>query len=137
MRKAQISVDFLIVLSIALIMFMFLFKTASDRTQQFDIEASRVYAKELNDRLAQQVKSVYYAGDGSVLHVDLPVTLMNNLDYSINFYPAYYLVEINYTAGTIDSRYSAFVPTSLVSGNLVNIHQPITIRNVNGAIVIS
>lgn len=137
MRKAQISVDFLIVLSIALIMFMFLFKTASDRTQQFDIEASRVYAKELNDRLAQQIKSVYYAGDGSVLHVDLPNTLANDLDYSINFYPNYHLVEINYTAGTIDSRYSAFVPTSAIYGNLINLHQPITIRNSNGVIVIS
>lgn len=136
MKKAQISVDLLIIMSIALIMFMFFFKIASDKTQQFEIQSSQLYAKELTEKVAQEIRSAYLGGDGYVKRVNLPSSLMNNRDYSLNFYPDYFLLEINYSINGEDSRYASFIPTARISGNLSNINQPITIMNENGAILI-
>ncbi len=132
-KKAQISVEFLIIIGVALIMFMFLFKIAADKSQQFAVQSSQLYAKQLTDKVAQNVNSIYLAGNGASKTIILPETMMNNLDYSINFYPDYNLVEINYSNG----KYASFLFVPEIQTNLTNINYPITIENNNGVVLIS
>jgi hypothetical protein len=133
MEKAQISTDFLIVLSVALIMFMFMLNIAYDKSQQFSIQATQLYARQLTDQIAIEINAVYLAGNGASKSVYLPDTLQDNREYSFRIFPTYKLIEIN----SSEMRYSSFLSTSQISGNLNNLRNQITIKNENGAIVIS
>lgn len=135
--KAQVSIEFMIVISITLILFMFLFNIASDKSQQFAIQSSQLYAKQLTDTVAQEINSIYFAGNGAKKKINLPETLADNSEYSINFFPNYRLMEINYTSLQTNSKYSSFLVTSRIQTTLTNINHPINIENSNGKIIIT
>ncbi|MBS3113214.1 hypothetical protein J4418_03975 [Candidatus Woesearchaeota archaeon] len=135
-RKAQVSVELTIIISVALIMFLFLFKTASDKSQQFQIFTTDQYANEILNLFTHDFNSLYLSGDGTTQVVFLPETLANNIDYSINFFPDYQLIEINYSDFGFRKTHSAFLITSRIQTNLTNIHDPITLENQNGKIII-
>ena len=137
MKKAQVTVDFLIIFAIALIMFMLLFNMAIDKSRQFSMQSSQLYARQLADKIGLEINRVFLAGDGPLKSIILPETMHNNIDYSINFYPNNRLVEINYTAYGQRATYSSVLFTTQIHTNLTNFAGAISVINNNGEIIIS
>ena len=137
MKAAQVSVDFLIMLAAALIMFMFLFNAAFDKARQLTMQSSQIYAKQISDKIAQEVNGIYLAGDGASKIITLPETMMDNLYYSVNFYPDNRLLEINYTIYGQRAVYSSVLPTRQIHTNLTHFAGSIFVINNNGEIIIS
>lgn len=136
-KIAQVSIEFLIIISVALIMFLFLFNTAYQKSEQYAVHSAKLYARQLIDNLNQQIYSVYLAGDGTSKLIELPDTLRNNLDYSINFYPDYKIVELNTTILTKQIKESSILPTKKIECQLNNINYQISVTNNNGVLIIT
>ncbi len=135
-RKSQVSVEFMIVIAIALVMFMFLLDLASKQSQQFEMQSTRIYARQLTDSFAQEINALFVAGNGASKRVELPDTLQDNTQYSLKIYPEYRVVEINYTSFGAAGRYNAMLTTSQIKTSMTYFAKPVTLQNDNGMMII-
>lgn len=135
-RKSQVSVEFMIVIAIALVMFMFLLDLASRQSQQLGMQSTRIYARQLADNFAQEMDALFIAGNGASKRIDLPDTLQDNTPYSLAVYPEYRVVEINYTSFGTAGRYNTMLTTSQIKTSMTYFAKPVTLQNDNGVMII-
>jgi hypothetical protein len=123
--RAQVSADFIITLAIALAVFIFFFLIVTNRNAEFDEQKTRLFAKQLADKFAAEVNTVYLSGPGTSKTIELPNTLKDQTAYLINFYPQLQIVEIIWQTKQIN-RYVA--PIMAFSGeNITNINDDVNI----------
>ncbi len=137
LNRSQISVEFIIILSILLFVFLIVFIVADKRTAEMYNVRSKLYAKMEADKFASDINGVFLAGSGTRKITLLPVTLKDNNAYNISIYPTEHKLEVVWQSSGINDRYSAALIAGNISGSLSNLNYPVNVSNVNGAIVIS
>ena len=136
MKRSQISTELIIVLSAMLIIFIIIISIMNKRSDEYFYNRRLLDAKEYSEEVASQINTVYLAGPGTKAKVELPQTLMDNTNYSINIYPQHHSIEITWMSKDNIRHYSSQVLTSNITGNISNINGDINITNINGGIVI-
>lgn len=133
--KSQITADFIITISIALIIFLAVFAIADKRNNALDSTRERLYAKQEADKVALEINSVFLAGSGTNKSVFLPATLKDGSPYNITVYPSLRMVNIDYYFNGEKRNYQAGILTSNAS-SISGINGTIRLSNVNEAIII-
>jgi hypothetical protein len=136
-NNAQISSDFLIVLSIALIIFLVFFSISIKRNDQLDAEKTKLYAKTLSDKLAMEINSMHLMGSGVQKTITFPNTLKDQTLYTLNIYPQSHLVVINWEYKGTLKKYQSSILTSNITGALQGINGSILILNLNGELILT
>ena len=131
--KAQISVDFIIIISIALIVFLYLFSIIDKRNDELYSTRTSLYAKSVSDTLAFNINSVFLAGNGFKKNILLQNKLKDDTGYNLNIYPTEHLIKIAWN----NRQYSSPILTSSISGDLSLLPGEYEIANINGVITIT
>ena len=135
--KSQISVEFIVISSIALVIFLFLFVIIDRRND--DIYSSRtvLHAREEAERLAGAINTIFLAGDGAQKTLSLPPSLRGGEDYLLNIYPSSRLVGIKWNYSGNGRQYAATLITADITGSLNSLKdRTLTISNSDGGIVV-
>ena len=133
--KSQITVDFIITISIALIIFLAVFVIADKRNSILDSTREMIYAKQEADKAALEINSVILAGSGTNKSVFLPETLKGGSPYNITIYPSLRIVNIDYYFNGEKRNYQAGILTSNAS-SISGINGTIRLSNINEAVII-
>lgn len=133
-KKTQISTEFIIILSIALIVFLFLFTIANKRSDELYSTSKMLYAKQEADKLATAINTIFLAGNGASKTVNLPETLKDNANYNITVYPTEHIVDITFSSFGNLRHYSAPILTADVTGDLNIMNNDVNLTNSNGII---
>jgi hypothetical protein len=136
MKKAQLSTDFVITLSIILLIFIGIAFTVSLRHEQMLFVARRTYAEDIVEKLALNINSVYLAGDGTAKQVVLPLSLRDDGNYHIDVYPSEHLLEVTFWFDQQRRHYSYPIITANVTGTLTGINSTVNLTNIDGGITI-
>jgi len=136
MKKAQISTELIIVLSALLIIFLIIISILNKRSDEYFFNQRYMNAKEYSEKVASQLNTVFLSGPGTRARVELPQTLRDNTNYSINIYPQQHVVEIAWLSKNNIRHYSSQILTSNITGKISNINGNINITNIEGGIVI-
>ena len=133
--KSQITADFIITISIALIIFLAVFAIADKRNGMLDSIRESLYAKQEADKTALEINSVFLAGDGTNKSVFLPATLKGGSPYNITVYPSLRILNIDYYFEGGKRNYQAGILTSNVS-SISGINGTIRLANINRGVQI-
>jgi len=137
MSKAQISTEFVIIVSIALIVFLIIFAIIDKRNDELYSTRTMLYARKEADNLASSINTIFLAGDGAQKTVLLPETLRDDKNYTINIYPTNHLVEITWGSLGKNKQYTSPLITADITGNLTSLKSTtLTISNSDGGIII-
>ncbi|MFH1750727.1 MAG: hypothetical protein ABH863_03555 [Candidatus Micrarchaeota archaeon] len=131
-RKAQFSIDLMMVLAIMLLLFLSLFQYYISKAETGRIIMDKSEAKLISGSLAGRIDAVLLAGNGTNANFILPKTLQNGRDYSIALQPRRLEILLS------DFAVSAPLLTSAVhSGDLNSLKgSEITLQNIRGEIYI-
>ncbi len=133
--KSQITADFIITISIAMIIFLAVFAIAGKRNSILDSTRERLYAKQEADKAALEINSVFLAGSGANKSVFLPAALKGGSTYNITVYPSSRIVNIDYYFNGVKRNYQAGILTSNISG-ISGINGTIRLFNIDEAVII-
>ncbi|MBW2984328.1 hypothetical protein KY361_04390 [Candidatus Woesearchaeota archaeon] len=137
MRKSQISAEFVIIASAALIVFLIIFSIVDKRNDELYSARTMLYARQEADRLANSINTIFLAGNGAQKTITLPETLRDDRDYTINIYPSSHLVEITWSFLGKNKQYASTLTTANITGSLTALkNMTLTISNSNGGIII-
>jgi hypothetical protein len=136
-RKAQVSVEMIILLSALLILVMGIISTFSSASDRSLFNRRTVSAMEFSENLAYGINNVYLAGEGAGAEVVLPTTLIDNTDYSIIIYPELHILEISWKARQDIETHQVQLLTAQLGGKLSGINGSVSLSNVNGTIMIT
>ncbi|MGM5482015.1 MAG: hypothetical protein ACQESF_00995 [Nanobdellota archaeon] len=101
-KKNQSSVEFIIILSILLLIFFSFFRAFSIKKAEFEDKPVEFAAKIQAERAALAINDIYLAGDNATKKLYFPSTLKEDVNYSLQIHPMSRQVIINYK----DSHYS-------------------------------
>ena len=133
-QRAQISSEFVIILSVMLIIFVSLVFLAMRNATLAYAEYDAQDADYLASLLRLHLNNVLLAGDGTTIAVLLPSVIGRNTPYTITVYPASRILVIAY--GTHHS--SSSISSSSISGTLSFVGgDTITIANQKETIVLT
>lgn len=82
-KKAQISVEFIIIFAVMMAIFLLVFSVVNARNDEFFFSSRSLDAKDVADRVAHAVNQVYLSGPGSNASLSLPDTIIDNLEYNL------------------------------------------------------
>ncbi|PIN68824.1 hypothetical protein COV93_07950 [Candidatus Woesearchaeota archaeon CG11_big_fil_rev_8_21_14_0_20_43_8] len=137
MRKAQISLDFILVLAFIFIIFTVLLAMTGKQNHSFSESKARSYARAEADTMASIINSAYIGGSGTTASVVLPGTLKGNVAYQIEVLPAHRLVQITWGSDGDQKHYASTLCTSSVDGSLANLSDgSYQLTNHGGVIII-
>ena len=136
MRRAQLSVEIIILLSALLIIIMAIISSFAIGPERSVLNKRSTSAREYSERLAYAINNIYLAGDGARLSLGLPQTLIDGTSYSINIYPEKHIIDITWLSGTNPSHSSIQLLTSSLSGKLSGINGNLNLTNSGGVIII-
>jgi uncharacterized protein (UPF0333 family) len=126
--RAQISMEFLVVFSIMIVLFMMLFSVAGDLSRDMDLKKEKLAAMDVVDSLALYINLVHQAGNGASLNVSLASTI-GGASYNLSAMNRSVLVFWK------DSVYSSPILASSVNLSVSN-YTDFFIRNINGVVVL-
>jgi len=133
-RKGQAATDMLLSFAFLLIVFLIVLVIVKQRTDFSVKEQVRLEAKEVADRLAQEINSVYLAGEGMEKNYYLPGSLRGKDSYNLSIYAEHGFVEVMWIALGETRVYDAPLITRDVTGDLVNLFGRVSIINQNNNI---
>ncbi len=137
MAKAQISTEFIIIVSVALIVFLIIFSIIDKRNDELYSTRTMLYARQEADQWASSINTIFLAGNGAQRRVSLPETLRDDKDYTINIYPSSHLVEITWSSLGKNKQYTATLITTNITGSLSELkNTSLRISNSDGGIII-
>lgn len=136
MQKAQLSSEFIIVLSIVLMVFLFFLSTIAKRSDDYIYNKRLMDAKELNELVSTQINTIFIAGHGTSTKVMLPPNLKDSTNYTISIYPSERIVEITWMSKNNLRYYTTQILTSNISGKTTQINSEINLTNIDGGILI-
>ena len=132
--KSQMSSEFIIIMSVILIIALSFLFASSNKEFQVDLLRASFYAKAEAEKVSSAINSVYISGDSSSQTVILHPTLKDNSDYKIKIYPQSRVVLVNYSFGRTEKIYTSPIVTSNITGNLSSIDYNLVIKNSDGVI---
>ena len=132
MRKGQVSVDMIIVLAMALIIFGSLLSSVSSRFSQSDSERKEIFARDIAERIGNEINSVVIEGPGSRLTGSVPIGLPDSTPYQLDVIPDEQLISIRW----MERHYSYPVLSANITGNISDLEGEYEIRNIGGRISI-
>lgn len=112
-KRAQFSLDLMIVTAIMLVLFLSLFQYYIGKAEGSQLTREKVSATAISQALAGRIDNVLSAGNGTVAIFPLPETLDGGRAYSINV--GNRRVEISFGSSTVSSLIST---SKTSSGNL-------------------
>lgn len=127
--KAQISVEFIIILTGILAVFLVIFYVANERIDEFQNTQRLVAAKGVADKLAMALNNVYLSGAGSNSSIYLPEKLVDVIGYNLTVYPASRLVQVNWG----ERVYGSGIMVSVNDGNDVILNPGLVEIKYNGS----
>ncbi len=131
MRKAQSTVEAMIILAILLIFFTSIFAYSSSIEKDVWRNSESVYARDLCDNVGWSINQIYQAGEGAISFVYLPEKLPGNVDYNLTIYPEQQLIEIRW----LTKRYFTILLTSNVTTSITLEPGRLNITNDGGIIL--
>jgi hypothetical protein len=135
--NAQLSVEFIIILSIILVVFLTLFSTLEKRNSEVYATRTMLYAREVADNFASTINTIFLAGEGTKKTAVIPETLRDDSSYTIDIYPLSHAVEIRWNSSGQNNQYTATLITGNITGSLDSLHnRTLTISNRYGGIII-
>lgn len=137
MRKAQVSVEIIILLSALLILLMGIISSFAPASDRSFFSKRGMSAREYSETLAYGINNVYLAGPGSSATISLPKTLIDNTAYNITIYRSQHILEISWKARQDIERHQLQLLTADLNGNLTGISGDVGLSNVNGTIMIT
>ncbi len=135
MRKGQVSVEMIILLSALLILLMGFISTFSSASDRSYLSRRAVSAREFSERLSYGINNVYLTGDDAETEIELPETLIDNTNYSISIYPSQHILEISWRGRQDMERHQVQLLTGDISGNISGIYGTVRLFNANGTVV--
>ncbi len=134
--KAQVSVEFMISLSIMLLLFLLLSGIASQRFDQAMHERIDGSAKAVLATFVMNLNSVFIGGEGATLSIDLPLTIENNDGYAIHILPGTNLARITYANPGGMQYYDLPLITRATTGRTEGINGTVTFTNQDQEVLI-
>jgi len=130
MKKAQASMDLLIVLGVMLVVFAILFQTiVADRITERIEKEVLLDAKSQAEKVAMAVNEVYLGGASTNKTFYLPEQLVNSKDYNLTIYDSGTVI-----CETMGKRESVSILTSKLTTTILNDSWN-TIKNEEGVII--
>jgi len=113
-KKAQISVDFMVAITIALILFLIILKSAHSQKNEADHVIQNLDAKHIAEKIASGINDIYLSGNGAYRNMTLPKKLHGGKIYTLRVYPR--SVLINYSSETGENYHSHRILTRDIEG---------------------
>ena len=136
MKKAQLSIEFMIILSILLIISLTVITVVNSRTSTLESKQREYFAKQVALQFSSEINTVYLAGNGFNKTVALPPTLRDGTEYNISTHPEAHIINIEWTH--IDKRhYQVPIITGNINGTLGNLSGNVNLSNSLGKIQIN
>jgi len=129
LRKAEISVEFVVFIGILLIFFVFFIGILGAKTRDTNESTVFTNAQSIADKIADEINIAARFG-GYYREFYIPQRLVNGDDYSVTFYLNFRLVEVKWDGKNAMSN----LVTENISGNISLGNNKI--RNENGVIII-
>lgn len=129
--KGQVSLEFMIVVAISLVVFLFMFSITDRRNDEMFASSTNMHAKMQVRGLAEIINNVFLSGEGSKDSYALPDKLRDGTNYSVSVYANY--LEINWDS----KQYGVPLLTGDVSGNLTYLWNRTVVVSNDGGIVIA
>ncbi len=137
--KGQLSMDLMVIASVVLIIFLFLFQLSAQNSENARILGAQLAAQRASEDVARAIDHAWLAGNGSVAHSQLPDSLPNSLPYNVTIrgrqvlvlYPAGDSVRIA-SAGTATSNVTG-INFTLIPGSGSRL---LNMTNINGTITV-
>ena len=136
LRKTQISADFIITISIALIVFLAVFYIADNRNTALRSYEASLYAKQEADRLALALNSIFIAGPNSTGTIFFAGTLKDGTQYNLSLVPSKHTVNIEYDFEGLQRQHQAGILTANVTGDLINMSGNLRLSSSEGGILV-
>jgi len=140
LKNGQVSMDFVVIASVALLFAIFLFGLYAQRTDTTRIFITGTAAQRVADDVARGITRAWLAGNGSVAHAWVPDSLPNGEPFNLTVrgrqavvvYPAGQGIRIASAAAITSNVTSAsFTLVPGTGGRALNI------TNVNGTMVVA
>ncbi|MBU0761524.1 MAG: hypothetical protein KKD39_00720 [Candidatus Altiarchaeota archaeon] len=93
--RGQISIELMVTLGIALLLFIFLIDAAINQTSLAKDLTIRSNAKEVVSYVAESIDDVYLGGNNATKIITLPYALRGEIEYNIRVYPRSVLLTYN------------------------------------------
>lgn len=132
--KSQVSIDFIIVTSAMMLVFLFLLTVIDHRSTELSGITTRLSAKEVADNLAWNINEAFISGYGSKKSIFVPESLYDQTNFNLTVIPRARLVQITWGTGT--QQYTSPLVTSNITGNLTLVQGMLNITNDEGTIKI-
>lgn len=116
MRRAQITVEFLIIFAVLAILSFALVKFYVDLNADASATAARLSARSSAILLATAIDKISQAGDGASISLELPERLSTGATYSLAIYPSLRRVEVVSTAHAGAMSVDVPLATNKISG---------------------
>jgi uncharacterized protein (UPF0333 family) len=132
-KKAQSSLEFMVVLALILVVFIFFLAVFEKRKDEFASKPDEFAAKTLAENVALSVNKVYILGSNSSSTVFIPEVLYHTSNFSITIYGNSRIVDIKYRL----KHYSYPILTSNINTILLPKGHIINITNSGGDIYVT
>jgi hypothetical protein len=135
-RKAQVSVELIIVLSMLLIILLVIISVSGKRNSMLNSKETEFYAKQVALQFSSEINAIHFAGDGINKTFYLPEDLKDGTQYNISIYPDGHVVDIVWEKNDRKS-YSASIIAGNFNGTLVDLNGQVNLSNTLGVIQIN
>lgn len=135
-HRAQASAEFIISIGIMLIVFLALSGIITQQYDRYQLQRVDEAARTIIQTFTLQLDAVYVAGDGAMATITLPASIDSANDYNITVFPDARIARINYNNPGWFTTKDTALPTSAITGRMSGINSTVTLRNVNGVVVI-
>lgn len=136
LKKSQTIAEFIIMLSVVLVIFVVFFNVFDETRDEISILNAELLAKQQAQKLASGIDSVYLAGSGSRMNVYLPDTLKGGINYNITIMPQKHILYVQYSHFQDTRVYQFPIITGNITGNTTDINGGINLTNTDGEIFV-
>ncbi|MBS1266656.1 MAG: hypothetical protein MAG795_00624 [Candidatus Woesearchaeota archaeon] len=134
--KSMVSTELIIIMSVAMVIFIVVLSGVNKRSAENVLSQRSMDAKLNADKLSSGINSVYLAGPGASMQVNLPSNLLDGTNYSLQINKMHHTVIVVWTSGSDSRQYSSQLVTANISGITSDISYPVNITNQQGVIYI-
>ncbi|MBI2107907.1 hypothetical protein HYU10_00960 [Candidatus Woesearchaeota archaeon] len=135
-KKTQISADFIITISISLIVFLAVFYIADNRNTALRSYEAGLYARQEADRLALELNSIFIAGPNSTSTIFFAGILKDGTPYNLTLVPLKRTANIEYDFEGLQRQHQAGILTANITGDLMNIRGNIMLSSSGRGILV-
>jgi hypothetical protein len=136
-RKAQVSIELIIILGLIFVIFLGVLSIAGNRAKDQNRITRMIEVKDIADSFSLDLNQVFLAGDGAEKKVFLPSTLRGSDSYNLTVFPASHLVNIRWNSLGELRHYDAPLISGNISGRLENLSGEFILTNVYGEVIVS